>query len=145
MTGRFWNDERGAVTIDWVGLTAGILLLGIAVVYAIFNQGVDDAADDISAELAALPIASIGAAPSINDGGGGEQDNSGDPPTEEPQEEPVTDRGNEGIEDCAGGICWVDDNNNGVRDPDEDVGFDNDKDGTWESDEDGYSDFYDKT
>ena len=33
-------DESGAVMIDWVALTAGILLLGIMVVYAIFNQGV---------------------------------------------------------------------------------------------------------
>ncbi len=32
------NDERGAITIDWVTLTAGILLLGIMVVYTIMNN-----------------------------------------------------------------------------------------------------------
>ncbi len=37
---KFLSDDAGAVTIDWVALTAGILLLGIMVVYAIFNGGV---------------------------------------------------------------------------------------------------------
>ena len=32
------NDERGAVTIDWVTLTAGILLFGIMVVYSVLND-----------------------------------------------------------------------------------------------------------
>ena len=32
------NDERGAVTIDWVTLTAGILLLGIMAVYTVMND-----------------------------------------------------------------------------------------------------------
>ena len=32
------NDERGAITIDWITLTAGILLLGIMVVYSIMNN-----------------------------------------------------------------------------------------------------------
>lgn len=33
-------DERGAITADWVTLTAGILLAGMVVVYAIYNNGV---------------------------------------------------------------------------------------------------------
>ncbi len=37
---KFLSDDTGAVTIDWVALTAGILLLGIMVIYAIFNNGV---------------------------------------------------------------------------------------------------------
>ncbi len=37
---KFLSDDAGAVTIDWVALTAGILLLGIMVVYSIFNNGV---------------------------------------------------------------------------------------------------------
>ena len=37
---KFLSDDTGAVTIDWVALTACILLLGIMVVYAIFNNGV---------------------------------------------------------------------------------------------------------
>lgn len=32
------NDERGAVTIDWVTLTAGILLFGIMIVYSVMND-----------------------------------------------------------------------------------------------------------
>jgi len=48
---KFLRDEDGAVTIDWVALTAGILLLGITLVYAIFNQGVGDLAQDINANL----------------------------------------------------------------------------------------------
>lgn len=38
--GLFVGDETGAVSIDWVALTAGVLLLGIVVVYAVFNVGV---------------------------------------------------------------------------------------------------------
>ena len=32
------SDESGAVTIDWVTLTAGILLLGIMFVYSVMND-----------------------------------------------------------------------------------------------------------
>jgi hypothetical protein len=38
MSRLFLNDERGAVTTDWVALTAGILLLGIIVVYAVMED-----------------------------------------------------------------------------------------------------------
>ncbi len=48
---QFIRDEAGAVTIDWVALTAGVLLLGIAVVYAIFEVGVIDVVDTINTEL----------------------------------------------------------------------------------------------
>ncbi len=34
----FANDQRGAVSVDWVTLTAGILLLGTMVVYTIMND-----------------------------------------------------------------------------------------------------------
>ena len=47
----FLRDESGAVTIDWVALTAGILLLGIAVVYGIFNAGVTPLVQDINSAL----------------------------------------------------------------------------------------------
>ncbi len=40
MLTKFLRDDDGAVTIDWVALTAGILLLGIAVVYGVFEGGV---------------------------------------------------------------------------------------------------------
>ncbi len=32
------NDERGAVTVDWVTLTAGVLLFGIMVIYTVMND-----------------------------------------------------------------------------------------------------------
>ena len=38
--GEFAGDETGAVSIDWVAITAGLLLLGIAVIYSIFGNGV---------------------------------------------------------------------------------------------------------
>ena len=37
---RFLADESGAITIDWVTITAGIVLLGIAVIYVIFGSSV---------------------------------------------------------------------------------------------------------
>ena len=48
---KFLRDEAGAITIDWVALTAGILLLGIAVVYAIFNSGVTPLVNSINSSL----------------------------------------------------------------------------------------------
>jgi hypothetical protein len=38
MRRHFLNDERGAVTTDWVALSAGILLLGIMVVYSVMEN-----------------------------------------------------------------------------------------------------------
>lgn len=62
---KFLSDESGAVTIDWVALTAGILLLGITLVYAIFNNGVGDLASNINSNLAAAGSnVSTGTAPS---------------------------------------------------------------------------------
>ena len=48
---KFLKEEDGAVTIDWVALTAGIVLLGMAVVYGIFSSGVDPLVSSINAEL----------------------------------------------------------------------------------------------
>lgn len=39
MLQRFFADRSGAVTVDWVALTAGALLVGITVVYSIFTNG----------------------------------------------------------------------------------------------------------
>ena len=47
----FFRDDTGAVTIDWVALTAGILLLGIMAVYAIFNQGVSGLVNGINSAV----------------------------------------------------------------------------------------------
>lgn len=60
----FLRDESGAVTIDWVALTAGILLLGITLVYAIFNNGVGSLATNINSNLTAAGAnVNTGAAP----------------------------------------------------------------------------------
>jgi hypothetical protein len=48
---KFLSDDAGAVTIDWVALTAGILLLGIMVVYAIFNNGVSVLVGNVNSTL----------------------------------------------------------------------------------------------
>lgn len=42
----FYADEDGAVTVDWVVLTAAVVGLGIAAVYAVSN-GVGDLATKI--------------------------------------------------------------------------------------------------
>jgi len=45
------DDDAGAVTIDWVALTSGVLLVGIMVVYSIFNGGVASLTSNINATL----------------------------------------------------------------------------------------------
>ena len=65
---KFLKDESGAVTIDWVALTAGILLLGIAVVYAIFNNGVNPLIGSINSNLSTAVGVDIGDAPNPNSG-----------------------------------------------------------------------------
>ena len=63
----FISDDAGAVTIDWVALGAGILLLGIMVVYAIFNGGVTDLVSNVNSTLTGATVEiSTGAAPSLN-------------------------------------------------------------------------------
>jgi Flp pilus assembly pilin Flp len=46
----FKNDESGAVTVDWVVLTAAIVGLGIAVIISV-SGGVNDLANEISDTL----------------------------------------------------------------------------------------------
>jgi len=52
----FINDEDGAVTVDWVVLTAAIVGLGIAVLTSV-SGGTTSLADKISSNLAAQTIA----------------------------------------------------------------------------------------
>lgn len=40
--GRFFQDEAGGMTVDWVALSASILMLAVALVYALFSDGVAD-------------------------------------------------------------------------------------------------------
>jgi Flp pilus assembly pilin Flp len=46
----FRNDESGAVTVDWVVLTAAIVGLGIAVLAAV-SDGVENLSSDIDTQL----------------------------------------------------------------------------------------------
>ncbi|MDJ0860353.1 MAG: pilus assembly protein [Dinoroseobacter sp.] len=46
----FRNEEDGAVTVDWVVLTAAIVGLGIAV-YGVVSGGISDLSTDIDTQL----------------------------------------------------------------------------------------------
>ena len=64
---KFLSDDTGAVTIDWVALTAGILLLGIMVVYAIFNNGVSVLVSNVNSTLEGVSTnVSIGTVENLN-------------------------------------------------------------------------------
>jgi len=52
---KFFNDESGAVTVDWVVLTAAIVGLGIAVLTSV-STGTTSLADTISGELDGMTI-----------------------------------------------------------------------------------------
>ncbi|MBV1903620.1 MAG: hypothetical protein KUG58_08300 [Marinosulfonomonas sp.] len=51
----FMRDEDGAVTVDWVVLTAAIVGLGIAVLASV-SSGTTSLADKISSNLSAQTI-----------------------------------------------------------------------------------------
>ncbi|NOX40613.1 MAG: hypothetical protein GXP05_08905 [Alphaproteobacteria bacterium] len=51
----FKNDESGAVTVDWVVLTAAIVGLGIAVL-AVVSGGVKDLSNDVQKQLSGQKI-----------------------------------------------------------------------------------------
>ena len=64
---RYVADERGAVTIDWVALTAGVLLVGIMVVYAIYNNGVSTLVSSVNDTMDGQYFAiNVGTADQIN-------------------------------------------------------------------------------
>lgn len=49
----FFADEAGAVTVDWVVLTAAVVGLGFAVISLMAN-GTSTVADHLSSEVAAI-------------------------------------------------------------------------------------------
>ncbi len=53
----FFADESGAVTVDWVVLTAAIVGLGIAVMASVSN-GLQDVSGKIEAQLTGTTITS---------------------------------------------------------------------------------------
>jgi len=51
---RFGSDKSGAVTVDWVALTAAVVVIGIGLVYTVFGNGSDGVgglATNITTEL----------------------------------------------------------------------------------------------
>jgi Flp pilus assembly pilin Flp len=51
----FIADESGAVTVDWVVLTAALVGLGLAVM-AVVSGGVEDLSNDIDGQLVGMGI-----------------------------------------------------------------------------------------
>lgn len=51
----FANDESGAVTVDWVVLTAAIVGLGVAVL-ATVKDGVSELSSTISTQVGAITV-----------------------------------------------------------------------------------------
>ena len=63
---KFHNDESGAVTVDWVVLTAAIVGLGIAVIVAV-GPGLTNLAASINTEVSGT---SVGYEQHLEGGGG---------------------------------------------------------------------------
>ena len=55
----FAANESGAVSVDWVVLTAAIVGLGLAVISSV-RTGVGDLATDISTSLSGATVATLG-------------------------------------------------------------------------------------
>lgn len=45
------RDCDGAITVDWVTLTGAVLLVGIMVVYAIYNNGVSSLVSNVNSTM----------------------------------------------------------------------------------------------
>jgi Flp pilus assembly pilin Flp len=59
MINAFRNDESGAVTVDWVVLTAAIVGLGLAVVASV-RTGANSIASQIQTSLSSGSVATLG-------------------------------------------------------------------------------------
>jgi Flp pilus assembly pilin Flp len=58
MTRKFRNDEEGAVTVDWVVLTAAIVGMGVAVMATVKN-GTTNVANKISQGLGQVDVEGV--------------------------------------------------------------------------------------
>ena len=65
---RLRDDERGAITVDWVALTAAIMLVGLAVSWLIMEEGVDPLAGRTVDALSSAELTSVPPPPVIGDG-----------------------------------------------------------------------------
>ena len=69
---RFPANECGGVPVDWVALTAGIVVVGLAIVwYMLDNGGAVLAGKIVAGPAAPGPSATTGASPVINGPAGG--------------------------------------------------------------------------
>lgn len=50
---RFLRDDTGAINVDWVTLTAGVIVVGIVVVFAVYNAGVAPLVVEVNASVLA--------------------------------------------------------------------------------------------
>ena len=55
----FWTDQDGAVTVDWVVLSAAVVGLGIASIAAV-RSGVADLGGEIASSLSGATVAALG-------------------------------------------------------------------------------------
>ncbi|MEM1384881.1 MAG: pilus assembly protein [Pseudomonadota bacterium] len=55
-TNSFWGDETGAITIDWVALTAAVVMLGLILSYSVFETGLGGLADVIDTNLEEVSV-----------------------------------------------------------------------------------------
>ena len=53
---KFLSDDAGTITVDWVALTAGVLFVGIMVVYAIANNGVSPLVVNVNSMVVDLSL-----------------------------------------------------------------------------------------
>jgi len=83
MTGfaEFVGDEAGAITIDWTVISGGLLLLGLLVIYTIFNSDgyVNIVAESNETLGSSGPNVAVGDLSALKEGGtsGGTDDGSG--------------------------------------------------------------------
>jgi hypothetical protein len=64
---KFFSDDAGAVTVDWIALTAGVTILGIMVVYAIYNTGVSLLVKNVDSTLTVVSLGlDAGSAENLN-------------------------------------------------------------------------------
>ena len=66
---KFCKEEDGAVTVDWVVLTAAVVGLGVAGVSAV-NTGITGLAGNISSELSGSSVVDLGTLGVEDDSGG---------------------------------------------------------------------------
>ena len=62
------REERGAATVDWVSLTAGLMVMGLAIVWFVMDEGVDVLAGKIVGGLTSTEVMPIPEMPTFGDG-----------------------------------------------------------------------------